>query len=72
MTTQSLIGQRIPKLDAPDKAVGRMTYGHDVRLPGMLARPYSLFRPAPCPHCKPRCLPRCQTAGGQMCANSSR
>ncbi len=36
MTMQSLIGQRIPKLDAPDKAVGRMTYGHDVRLPGML------------------------------------
>ncbi len=33
---ESLIGQRIPKLDAPDKAMGRMTYGHDVRLPGML------------------------------------
>jgi len=33
---KSLIGQRIPKLDAPDKAMGRMTYGHDVRLPGML------------------------------------
>ena len=32
----SLIGQRIPKLDAPDKATGRATYGHDVRLPGML------------------------------------
>ncbi|MCK6623826.1 MAG: xanthine dehydrogenase family protein molybdopterin-binding subunit [Anaerolineae bacterium] len=32
----SLIGQRIPKLDAPAKAMGRMTYGHDVRLPGML------------------------------------
>ena len=31
-----LIGQRIPKLDAPDKATGRATYGHDVRLPGML------------------------------------
>lgn len=35
-TQNSLIGQRIPKLDAPDKAMGRMTYGHDVRLPGML------------------------------------
>ncbi len=32
----SIIGQRIPKLDAPDKATGRATYGHDVRLPGML------------------------------------
>ncbi|MFQ5575718.1 MAG: xanthine dehydrogenase family protein molybdopterin-binding subunit, partial [Anaerolineae bacterium] len=32
----SLIGRRIPKKDAPDKAMGRTTYGHDVRLPGML------------------------------------
>ncbi len=32
----SVIGQRIPKIDAPDKATGRSTYGHDVRLPGML------------------------------------
>ncbi len=32
----SPIGQRLPKLDAPDKATGRATYGHDVRLPGML------------------------------------
>ncbi len=30
------IGQRLPKLDAADKASGRATYGHDVRLPGML------------------------------------
>jgi CO/xanthine dehydrogenase Mo-binding subunit len=32
----SAIGQRQPKLDAPDKATGRTVYGHDVRLPGML------------------------------------
>ncbi len=32
----SLIGRRIPKLDAPDKVMGRAVYGHDVRLPGML------------------------------------
>src|SRR5512147_2689648 len=32
----SLVGQRLPKLDAPDKATGRAVYGHDVRLPGML------------------------------------
>ncbi len=31
-----MIGQRIPKLDAPDKVTGRTLYGHDVRLPGML------------------------------------
>ncbi len=36
MTTQPIIGQRIPKLDAPDKATGRIHYGHDIRLPGML------------------------------------
>ncbi|HJN42443.1 MAG TPA: hypothetical protein QF589_10065, partial [Anaerolineales bacterium] len=34
--TTTAIGQRIPKLDAPDKATGRATYGHDVRLPGMM------------------------------------
>jgi xanthine dehydrogenase molybdenum-binding subunit len=32
----TVIGQRLPKLDAPDKATGRAIYGHDVRLPGML------------------------------------
>ncbi|MBI5082272.1 MAG: hypothetical protein HZB17_13385, partial [Chloroflexi bacterium] len=31
-----IIGQRIPKLDAPDKATGRTVYGHDVKLSGML------------------------------------
>ena len=36
MTETALIGQRVPKLDAPSKAMGRTTYGHDVRLPGML------------------------------------
>lgn len=30
------VGQRIPKLDAMDKATGRAEYGHDLRLPGML------------------------------------
>jgi xanthine dehydrogenase molybdenum-binding subunit len=32
----SLIGARISKLDAPQKASGSAIYGHDVRLPGML------------------------------------
>ncbi|MCP4357525.1 MAG: xanthine dehydrogenase family protein molybdopterin-binding subunit, partial [Chloroflexi bacterium] len=36
MNRQPIIGKRIPKLDAPDKATGRAVYGHDVRLPGML------------------------------------
>ncbi len=31
-----IVGRRVPKLDAPDKATGRARYGHDVRLPGML------------------------------------
>ncbi|MBW8012402.1 MAG: xanthine dehydrogenase family protein molybdopterin-binding subunit [Chloroflexi bacterium] len=34
--TSSIIGERLPKLDAPSKALGEATYGHDVRLPGML------------------------------------
>jgi xanthine dehydrogenase molybdenum-binding subunit len=32
----SIIGQRVPKLDALDKATGRAEYGHDLNLPGML------------------------------------
>ncbi|MFQ5923766.1 MAG: xanthine dehydrogenase family protein molybdopterin-binding subunit, partial [Anaerolineales bacterium] len=32
----TLIGQRVPKQDAPLKVTGSATYGHDVRLPGML------------------------------------
>jgi len=31
-----VIGQRVPKLDASAKATGKATYGHDIRLPGML------------------------------------
>ncbi|MBI5035266.1 MAG: molybdopterin-dependent oxidoreductase [Chloroflexi bacterium] len=32
----SVVGQRVPKLDAMDKATGRAEYGHDLHLPGML------------------------------------
>ncbi|HEV2432100.1 MAG TPA: xanthine dehydrogenase family protein molybdopterin-binding subunit, partial [Burkholderiales bacterium] len=32
----SLIGQRIPKLDAPDKASGKTRYLHDLEMPGAL------------------------------------
>ena len=33
---ESLIGKRIPKLDAPDKASGKTRYIHDIDLPGEL------------------------------------
>jgi 4-hydroxybenzoyl-CoA reductase alpha subunit len=36
MAEFSVIGSRIPKLDALDKVTGRTIYGHDLRLPGML------------------------------------
>lgn len=36
MTAGSVVGRRLPKLDAADKAGGRAVYAHDVRLPGML------------------------------------
>ncbi|MBE0548340.1 MAG: molybdopterin-dependent oxidoreductase [Rubrivivax sp.] len=32
----SLIGQRIPKMDAPEKASGKTRYIHDINLPGQL------------------------------------
>lgn len=36
MSNPSIIGQRVPKLDALDKATGRAIYGHDLDLPGTL------------------------------------
>jgi len=36
LATVSLIGARIPKMDAPEKASGRARYIHDLQLPGML------------------------------------
>ena len=35
-TQQTLIGQRIPKQDAPEKVNGRARYVHDINLPGQL------------------------------------
>ena len=35
-STASLIGQRIPKMDAPEKASGKTRYIHDIDLPGQL------------------------------------
>ncbi len=36
MSEFSVVGKRVPKLDALDKATGRAQYGHDLVLPGML------------------------------------
>ncbi len=36
VTHYTYVGRRIPKLDAVDKATGRVVYGHDVKLPRML------------------------------------
>lgn len=33
---ERVVGRRLPKMDAAAKAKGEVTYGHDVRLPGML------------------------------------
>ena len=33
---ETLIGKRIPKLDAPEKVTGEALYLHDIKLPGML------------------------------------
>lgn len=32
----TLIGKRIPKMDAPDKAIGKTRYIHDIEIPGAL------------------------------------
>lgn len=36
MTGTAYVGQRVTRLDAPEKASGRAVYGVDVKLPGML------------------------------------
>ena len=35
----TIVGQSVPRTDLPAKATGEMVYVHDVRVPGMLARP---------------------------------
>ena len=35
-TDYRLLGQRVPRVDIPDKVTGAFTYVHDVRVPGML------------------------------------
>ncbi len=36
VVAESLIGKRIPKMDAPEKATGKTRYIHDIDLPGQL------------------------------------
>ena len=33
---ETLIGKRVPKMDAPEKASGKTRYIHDINLPGQL------------------------------------
>jgi CO/xanthine dehydrogenase Mo-binding subunit len=44
-----LIGQRVAKLDAPDKASGRTAYGEDLVFPGLLA---GAIKRSPLPHAR--------------------
>jgi len=43
----SVVGKRLPKLDAPDKATGRAIYTDDIRLPNMI---YGKLLLSPVPH----------------------
>jgi xanthine dehydrogenase molybdenum-binding subunit len=49
MKEYKIIGSRIPKLDAPDKASGRARYIHDIILPGML---FGKIKRSPLAHAK--------------------
>ena len=53
----SVVGKRLPKIDAPDKATGRAVYTDDITLPNMI---YGKLLLSPVPHaiiksitCKP-------------------
>ena len=47
----SIVGQRIPKLDAPEKVTGRTLYADDLRLPGLL---WGAILRSPLPHARIR------------------
>jgi CO/xanthine dehydrogenase Mo-binding subunit len=46
---KSLIGQRVPKMDAPEKASGKTRYIHDINVPGQL---WARIRRADRPHAR--------------------
>ncbi|MFC1563718.1 molybdopterin cofactor-binding domain-containing protein [candidate division KSB1 bacterium] len=45
----SVVGKRLPKIDAPDKATGRAVYTDDIQLPNMI---YGKLLLSPVPHAK--------------------
>lgn len=45
----SVVGKRLPKIDAPDKATGRALYTDDIKLPNMI---YGKLLLSPLPHAK--------------------
>ena len=47
----SIVGRRIPKLDAPEKVTGRTLYADDLRLPGLL---WGAILRSPLPHARIR------------------
>jgi len=47
--TLSVVGKRLPKIDAPDKATGRAVYTDDITLPNML---YGKLLLSPVPHAR--------------------
>ncbi len=49
----SVVGKRLPKLDAPDKATGRAIYTDDIRLPNMI---YGKLLLSPVPHAQIRSI----------------
>jgi xanthine dehydrogenase molybdenum-binding subunit len=49
----SIVGRRIPKLDAPEKVTGRTQYADDLRLPGLL---HGAILRSPHPHARIRSI----------------
>ena len=45
----SVVGKRLPKIDAPDKATGRALYTDDISLPNMI---YGKLLLSPVPHAR--------------------
>ena len=59
----SLIGQRIAKMDAPEKANGKTRYIHDISLPGQLHASMRTMRACTRPE---RRIAACSWPGSEM------